>query len=65
MEHNQGGLLPILFLGLKLIQLQVNPLVKLNCDLGEGAGSEAAVMQFIDQAMIACGVHAGNPDLMR
>ena len=64
MEHNQGGPLPIFFLGLKLIQLQVNPLVKLNCDLGEGAGSEAAVMPFIDQANIACGVHAGSPDLM-
>ena len=64
MEHNQGGLLPIFFLGLKLIQLQVNPLVKLNCDLGEGAGSEAAVMPFIDQANIACGVHAGSSDLM-
>jgi UPF0271 protein len=39
--------------------------MKLNCDLGEGAGSEAAVMPFIDQANIACGFHAGSPELMR
>ena len=58
-------MLPIFFLGSKPIQLQVNPLVKLNCDLGEGAGSEAAVMPFIDQANIACGFHAGSPETMR
>lgn len=39
--------------------------MKLNCDLGEGAGSEAAVMPYIDQANIACGFHAGSPKLMR
>ena len=39
--------------------------MKLNCDLGEGDGSEAAVMPFIDQANIACGFHAGSPELMR
>jgi len=58
-------LLPIFCLGSKPIQLQVNPPVKLNCDLGEGAGSEEAVMPFIDQANIACGFHAGSPELMR
>ena len=57
--------MPIFFLGSKPIQLQVNPHVKLNCDLGEGADSEAAVMPFIDQANIACGVHAGSPEMMR
>ncbi|MDP7010836.1 MAG: 5-oxoprolinase subunit PxpA [Verrucomicrobiota bacterium] len=39
--------------------------MKLNCDLGEGADSEAAVMPHIDQVNIACGLHAGNPKLMR
>ena len=39
--------------------------MKLNCDLGEGADSEAAVMPYIDQVNIACGFHAGNPKLMR
>ena len=39
--------------------------MKLNCDLGEGDGHEEAVMPFLDQASIACGVHAGNPDLIR
>ena len=41
----------------------------LNCDLGEAAGgnqlaTEAQVMPFIDQANIACGFHAGNPQIM-
>ena len=41
----------------------------LNCDLGEAAGGdqlaiEAQVMPHIDQANIACGFHAGNPQIM-
>jgi UPF0271 protein len=41
----------------------------LNCDLGEAAGGdqlaiEAQVMPYIDQANIACGFHAGNPQIM-
>ena len=39
--------------------------MKLNCDLGEGADSEAEVMPYIDQVNIACGFHAGSPKLMR
>jgi UPF0271 protein len=39
--------------------------MKLNCDLGEGADCEVAVMPLIDQANIACGAHAGNPELIR
>ncbi len=39
--------------------------LQLNCDLAEGADVEAAVMPFIDQANIACGAHAGSPQLMR
>jgi len=64
-KYNCGGLLLIFCLGSKLIQIQLNPPVKLNCDLGEGAGSEEAVMPFIDQVNIACGFHAGSPELMR
>lgn len=42
----------------------------LNCDLGESTHSDvmdvdALVMPHIDQANIACGVHAGNSDMMR
>ena len=41
----------------------------LNCDLGEAAGGdqlaiEVQVMSYIDQANIACGFHAGNPQIM-
>ncbi len=41
----------------------------LNCDIGEsyGAwtmGSDAEVMPYIDQANIACGFHAGDPQVM-
>lgn len=39
--------------------------MKLNCDLAEGTGCEAAVLPFIDQANIACGAHAGDESLMQ
>ena len=39
--------------------------MKLNCDLAEGAGCEAALMPYLDQANIACGAHAGGLELMR
>ena len=43
--------------------------IKLNCDLGESYGSwkmglDSAVMPHIDQANIACGFHAGDPQIM-
>jgi UPF0271 protein len=38
--------------------------VDLNCDLGEGAGQDAALMPLITSANIACGAHAGNLDTM-
>lgn len=34
--------------------------IDINCDLGEGAGNDAAIMPFISSANIACGFHAGN-----
>ncbi len=43
--------------------------IKLNCDLGESYGSwkmglDSEVMPHIDQANIACGFHAGDPQWM-
>jgi UPF0271 protein len=35
--------------------------IDLNCDLGEGAGNDEAVMPFVSSASIACGFHAGDP----
>ena len=39
--------------------------IDLNSDLGEGAGTEAAIMPFITSANIACGAHAGDDRSMR
>jgi UPF0271 protein len=39
--------------------------VDFNCDLGEGVGDDAAILPFISSASIACGFHAGSPELMR
>jgi 5-oxoprolinase (ATP-hydrolysing) subunit A len=35
--------------------------IDLNCDLGEGAGSDADVIPLITTANVACGFHAGDP----
>jgi UPF0271 protein len=35
-------------------------LIDLNCDLGEGTGSDADVMPLITTANVACGFHAGD-----
>lgn len=39
--------------------------IDLNCDLGEGAGNDAAIMPLITSANIACGFHAGDEFTMR
>lgn len=44
--------------------------VDINCDMGEGfgpwqMGNDAALMQYISSANIACGFHAGDPRIMR
>lgn len=44
--------------------------VDINCDVGEGfgpwqMGNDAALMQYITSANIACGFHAGDPLVMR
>lgn len=38
--------------------------MKLNCDVGEGFSTDLQLMPFIQQANIACGVHAGDNELM-
>ena len=39
--------------------------IDLNCDLGEGAGNDEAIMPYITSANIACGFHAGDEHTMR
>ena len=39
-------------------------MIDLNCDLGEEAGDDAAMMALITSANIACGFHAGDPLVM-
>jgi UPF0271 protein len=41
------------------------PQLDFNCDLGEGCGSDAAIVPLISSASIACGGHAGDVDSMR
>ncbi len=38
--------------------------IDLNCDLGEGAGSDLDLMRVITSANIACGAHAGDLETM-
>jgi 5-oxoprolinase (ATP-hydrolysing) subunit A len=39
--------------------------IDINCDMGEGAGNDLAMLPWITSANIACGFHAGAPALMR
>ncbi len=39
--------------------------IDLNCDLGEGCGSDAELMRHISSANIACGFHSGDGETMR
>src|SRR5262249_6428423 len=44
--------------------------VDLNCDLGEGfgawpMGNDQAMLDLATSANVACGFHAGDPDIMR
>ena len=45
--------------------LSVAGSIDFNSDLGEGAGTEMALMPLITSANIACGGHAGNENTMR
>jgi UPF0271 protein len=40
------------------------PVIDLNADLGEGAGTEAEIMPLISSTSIACGGHAGDASSM-
>lgn len=37
-------------------------LIDLNCDLGEGSGTDAALLPLITSANVSCGAHAGTPE---
>jgi 5-oxoprolinase (ATP-hydrolysing) subunit A len=37
----------------------------LNCDMGEGCGNDAELMNYVSSVNIACGFHAGNASIMR
>ncbi len=39
--------------------------IDLNADVGEGVGQDPALMPHITSANVACGVHAGDPAVMR
>lgn len=39
--------------------------IDLNADLGEGCGSDVALLQLVSSANIACGFHAGDAQTMR
>jgi UPF0271 protein len=41
------------------------PQLDFNCDLGEGCGSDTAIVPLISSASIACGGHAGDAMTMR
>lgn len=46
------------------------PVIDLNCDMGEAFGNytmpnDDTLMEYITSANIACGFHAGDPDVMR
>lgn len=47
----------------------MGPIVDLVADLGEGFGAysmgdDAALLEVVSSANIACGFHAGDPDIM-
>ena len=39
--------------------------IDINSDVGEGMGNDEILMQYISSANIACGVHAGSPEIMK
>src|SRR5258706_6876923 len=38
--------------------------IDLNCDMGEGCGNDAELMDFVSSVNIACGFHAGDAATM-
>lgn len=52
------------------LKVPLNPLVRLNCDMGESSallnsGLDNEIMPYIDMANLACGFHAGSPSEMK
>jgi 5-oxoprolinase (ATP-hydrolysing) subunit A len=43
----------------------LQPTIDMNADLGEGFGSDEALLQLVTSANIACGFHAGDPHTMQ
>jgi UPF0271 protein len=39
-------------------------LIDLNCDLGEGAGTDVELLPLITSANVSCGAHAGTPGVI-
>src|ERR1700742_4892907 len=39
--------------------------IDLNCDMGEGMDTDAAIFPYISSANIACGAHAGDEEIMK
>lgn len=39
--------------------------IDLNADLGEGVGDDAAMLELVSSASVACGGHAGTPESIR
>jgi UPF0271 protein len=39
--------------------------IDLNCDMGEGSGSDACLMPLVTSVNVGCGFHAGGPEAMR
>ena len=40
-------------------------MIDLNADLGEGAGTDEGLLQYMTSANVACGVHAGDAETIR
>lgn len=40
-------------------------IIDLNADLGEGGENDAAILSCVTSANIACGAHAGSPEILR
>ncbi len=45
--------------------MSVQKIIDINCDMGEGVSTDAALMPFISSCNIACGGHVGDVDSMR
>jgi 5-oxoprolinase (ATP-hydrolysing) subunit A len=40
-------------------------MIDINCDMGEGCGNDAELVNYVSSVNIACGFHAGNASVMR